>query len=169
MQRICAWCKKDLGTIYSDHHSDSVISHGICDECKDSFFGSTKLSLMEYLDSLGAPVLVIDADGNAQTANKQAREIIQKELPDIEGFKGGDVFECAYAKLVGGCGKTVHCDTCTIRNTVMDTMLTGKSHLRSPAYLNQGTTDKHKEIKFLISTEKVADVVLLRIDKVGEH
>jgi hypothetical protein len=48
-------------------------------------------------------------------------------------------------------------------------MQTGKSHLRSPAYLIQGTPDKNKEIKFLISTEKVGEVVLLRIDKIGAH
>ena len=92
---------------------------------------------------------------------------LQKELPHIEGFKGGDVFECAYAKLPEGCGETNHCDGCSIRKTVMDTFQTGKSHLKTPAYLFHGIPDNNDEIRFLISTEKVKDVVLLRIDEVG--
>lgn len=104
-----------------------------------------------------------------ECANSQALGILQKEMPEIVGRKGGDVFECAFAKFPQGCGNTVHCDACTIRNTVMDTMLSGNSHLRTPAYLIRGLPEDNQEIKFLISTEKVADVVLLRIDKVGEH
>ena len=99
------------------------------------------------------------------SANKQAQSLLQKELPDIEGFKGGEVFECAYASLPGGCGNTVHCDGCTIRNTVMDTFQTEMCHLNKPAYLIRGIRDKIQEFQYLISTEKVKDVVLLRIDK----
>jgi hypothetical protein len=87
-------------------------------------------------------------------------------MKDFVGFRGGDVFECAYASLPGGCGETIHCEACTIRNTVMDTFKTGKSHLKTPAYLLQGIPDNYHEIQFEISTEKVKDVVLLRIDKI---
>jgi hypothetical protein len=123
---------------------------------------------MDYIDSLKAPVVVIDAVGCVKTANSQARSLLQKELPDIEGFRSGDVFECTFAMLPGGCGNTIHCDACTIRNTVMDTFRSGKSHLMTPAYLLRGISDSNQEINFLISTEKVNDVVLLRIDKTGD-
>ncbi|MFZ4857878.1 MAG: hypothetical protein ACOYL3_15925 [Desulfuromonadaceae bacterium] len=149
-------------------YPEGLVSHGICDECKADLLGPKKMSLMDFLDSLDTPVMVVDGEGNVQTANKLAREIIQKDLPDIEGFKGGDVFECAFAKLPAGCGNTVHCRECTIRNTVMNTMQTGISQLRSPAYLLQGTPDDNHEIKFLISTEIFSNVVLLRVDTVGE-
>jgi len=89
-------------------------------------------------------------------------------MPSIDGFRGGDVFECAYSKLPKGCGKTIHCVACTLRNTITDTFNTGNNHIRTPAYLTQGTFDDNQAIKILISTEKFADVVLLRIDKVGE-
>ncbi len=49
----------------------------------------------------------------------------------------------------------------------MDTFQTGKSHLNTPACLNRGDPDDCRKIDMLISTEKVMDVVLLRIDEFG--
>lgn len=169
MKTICAWCNKSMGSIIFDENSEGLLSHGICKECFGAMKGPKKSTLKEFLDSIETPVLVVGLDATINYANMQAREILQKEMPNIEGIWGGDVFECAYAKLREGCGNTSHCVGCTIRNTVMDTMQTGNSHLRSPAYLMQGTPEDNQEIKFLISTEKVSDVVLLRIDKVGDH
>lgn len=128
------------------------------------FFGPHKVRLMDFIDGLNAAVVVVDATGSVSSANKQARELLRKDLPEIEGFKGGDVFECAYANLPEGCGNTVHCDGCTIRNTVMDTFQTGKSHLKIPAYLIHGIPGNSQEIQYVISTEKVKDVVLVSID-----
>jgi hypothetical protein len=167
MKIVCVWCSKDMGTIPSEYRPKSVITHGICEECVSKIFVELGTELGVFLDSLAAPVLVVDETGNVVTANRQTRALLQKELPDIEHYKGGDVFECAYAKLPEGCGKTIHCDGCTIRNTIMDTFQSGKSHLKTPAYLNRGTPDDCKKIDFLISTEKVNGVVLLRIDKVS--
>lgn len=123
--------------------------------------------MTEFLDGLVAPVVVIDSLGNVNTANQKARALLQKELSDIEGFQGGNVFECAFAKLPEGCGKTIHCDGCTIRNTVMDTLHTGISHLKIPAGLSHGTTDNCAQMQLLISTEKINDVVMLRIDSIS--
>ncbi len=166
MKRICAWCKIELGTMYLEDNSDDI-THGICAKCKEKILGPQRVELMTFLDSLNVPIVVVDAVVNAETANKAARKILQKELPEIAGFPGGAVFECAYSKLPEGCGKTIHCSGCAIRNTVMDTFQTGNSHLEIQAPLTQGTPDKNQEVNLLISTEKVSDVVLLRIDKVG--
>jgi hypothetical protein len=76
--------------------------------------------------------------------------------------------ECAYSKLPEGCGNTTHCVACTIRNNVMATFETGKSLERVPAFLNRLDRDSVYKTRFLISTEKVAEVVLLRIDEVLE-
>ena len=166
MKKMCSWCKIDMGNVSSEFFSEAAITHGICDICFEKFFGPQKIKLLDFLDSLDAPVIVVNSIVCIMSANKQARAFLQKELTDIEGFRGGDVFECAFAKLPGGCGNTVHCDACTIRNTVIDTFQSGKSHLKTPAYLLRGIPDNYQEIQFVISTEKVKDVVLLRIDKV---
>jgi transcriptional regulator with PAS, ATPase and Fis domain len=169
MKSVCAWCQKVLGTRPSEIHPDDIITHGICVECHEKLLGPQKIDWAEFLDSLEIPIVVIDATGKATGANRQARKLLHKELPEIVGFQGGDVFECAYAKLPQGCGNTIHCSGCTIRNTVMDTFESGKSHLEVPAPLIQGTPDKNQELQFLVSTEKVGDVVLLRIDEAGNQ
>lgn len=169
MKRTCAWCKKDLGIKPSGMYQEGLISHGICKECAVDLLGPKKSSLMDFLDNLGVPVLVVGSDVTIDYTNKHSRNFLQKEMSRIEGLRAGEVFDCAYSMLPEGCGKTIHCVGCTIRNTITETYNSGNSHLRTPAYLILGTPDDNREIKLLISTEKVADVVLLRIDKVGEH
>lgn len=170
MKTICSRCGGEINrSDYPENCLDDVIIRGICDKCADYVLWPHRPALMDFLDNLNAPVLVINSLGIVNSANKYARELLKKELPDIEGFQGGNVFECAFAKLPEGCGNTLHCDGCTIRNTVMDTFKSGKSYLKTPAGLCRGTPDKYQEIQFIISTEKVKDVVLLRIDKVDSN
>ena len=167
MKRVCGWCKTEIERISSEWASKDIITHGICDNCLFDTLRPLSGTLMDFLDGIDAPVLVVDARGSIRSANKQARGLLQKELPDIEGYSGGAVFECAYAGLPEGCGHTVHCNGCTIRNTVMDTLASGASHLNTPASLTRGTSDSNIEIPFLISTEKVKEFVFLRIDNTG--
>lgn len=170
MKAICSLCSGVITISKSPENcSEGIITHGICDKCADKVLWPHRPLLMDFLDSLNAPVVVINSEGTVLSANKHARKLLTKELSEIEGFQGGNVFECAFAKLPEGCGKTLHCDGCTIRNTVMDTLRSGKSHLKIQAVLSRGTTDKYQEIQFLISTEKVKGVVLLRIDKVESN
>jgi hypothetical protein len=165
MKKVCSWCRRDMGTVSIESNFENAITHGICAECLDSFFGPHQVRLLDFIDGLKVAVVVVDVTGSVTSANKLAQSQLNKELPDIKGFKYGDVFECAYAALPGGCGNTIHCDGCTIRHLVMDTFQTGKSHLKEPAYLIHGLPEENQEIQCLISTEKVKDVVLLRIDK----
>jgi hypothetical protein len=123
------------------------------------------VELEEFLDSLKLPVVVVNRGGTIVTGNNQARTVLRKGLPEMEGYRGGDVFECAYARLPGGCGNTMHCSGCTIRKTVMETHGTSRSFLKVPATLNRDNPEDPKKIKLLISTERLADLVLLRIDE----
>lgn len=164
MKTVCSWCNKVIRAGSLKPCSDNIISHGICNECLLKILWPNNHALLDFFEDLEAPVVVINSLGNLSSANKSARELLQKELPDIEGFQCGNVFECVYSKLPEGCGKTIHCDSCTIRNTVMNTMQSSKSHLKIPAILHLGTIESVHEVQLLISTEKVEDVVLMRID-----
>jgi hypothetical protein len=77
---------------------------------------------------------------------------------------GGDAFECSYAKQDLGCGKSIHCKTCAIRNTVMDTLESGHGFDKVPAFQSIDTPNGETIIKFIITTEKVGEHILLRID-----
>ena len=167
MKRVCAWCKSDMGTTLSETSPEEIITHGICRQCKNKVFAPHRLSLMDLLDGLEVPVLVVESLGNVESANKAARALLQKEPPEIEGFLG-DVFECVFAKLPERCGNTAHCAGCIIRNTVMDTFQSSRSHLKVQASLTRGT-ENDRSVQLLISTEKVRDFVLLRIDQADNN
>ena len=165
MKKVCAWCKTVLDRVESQAGFENVISHGICGRCRDNVLFQMGVELGEFLDSLKLPVVVVNREGTIVTGNNRARAVLRKGLPEIEGYKGGDVFECAYARLPDGCGNTVHCSGCTIRRTVMKTHGTGRGFLNVPATLNRNNPEDPKKIKLLISTERLADMVLLRIDE----
>jgi len=169
VKKICAWCGKDLGIVESRSHSEDVITHGMCEACATRFTTDTGTTLHEFLDSLGVPVFLVEPEPRVRTGNKQARELLDKDLSMIEGQLGGDVIECIYAKQPHGCGNDVHCKSCTIRNTVLDTFATGKSSVRIPAYPDIQTPEGVQTIRFVISTEKVGERVLLRIDDVQQQ
>ena len=156
-----------MGTVLHESIGEAIITHGICASCASKFFGDLGLDLNTFLDSMGVPVVVVDSNVCIRAANGQARAFLQKDFSVIENYLGGDVFECLNAKQPGGCGHTVHCSGCAIRNTVTDTFQTGKSHHKVPAILNRETPDSCRKVALLISTEKVAGVVMLRIDEVG--
>ena len=167
MQTICAWCNTTLGALGGD--PTAPISHGICTECRDHFFGNGVgvPTLEEFLDRLDAPVLVVDGDGVVLTANQGARELVQKSASAIRGHLGGEVMECAYARLPEGCGRTVHCEGCAIRNTVMATHADGVERVGVEAFQDLSGLEGVQRMRILITTEKVGPSVLLRIDSIG--
>ncbi|MEW6720105.1 MAG: hypothetical protein AB1346_06625 [Thermodesulfobacteriota bacterium] len=112
------------------------------------------------------PILVLDDDVGVVTCNLAACESLGVDPRRIEGRRGGEAIECINSRLPGGCGKTVHCRTCAIRATVTDTHRTSKSHYRVRACADRVTPDGIREIRFLISTEKMGDLVLLRVEDI---
>lgn len=166
MRTICAWCRKKMFRVDSQPVSENLISHGICEDCQDNILFQMGVELQVFLDSLGVPIVVVNEEGIVVTGNDRARRLLRKGLTEIEGFRGGEIFECAYARLPEGCGNTKHCSGCTIRRTVMHTHATGKGYLRIPATLSRYNPEATEKITFLISTERFNDLVLLRIDKI---
>jgi hypothetical protein len=164
VKNICAWCKTELEDLAVDDNSSNYqITHGICQSCREYFFSNQTHTLDEFLNELDAPVLMVNDDGDVLLANKQALHMLNKDMAVVKDYKIGNVMECARAKLPEGCGHTVHCVACTLRSNINITFKTGKSLERVPAVLNRSNGNIH-HTEFLISTEKVDDVVLLRID-----
>ncbi len=164
MRRVCAWCGAAMEE--GQDPSDPVITHGICPTCSEHFFGELDSpSLGRFLDQLAAPVLLVDGAGVVRSANRLAQHLLGKNLPQIQGFRGGDVLECAYAQLPGGCGETEHCLGCAIRATVMETFATGEPRDRVPAVQEIRTAAGVDKVRFRITTEKAGATVLLRLDE----
>jgi hypothetical protein len=164
IRRVCCMCRSEMGSPLEPDVSEVRTSHGICRNCLDEYMAGTDKTMDDFLDSVPAPVFVVDGSGRVVTANTLAQETVSKDLAQIKGRLGGEVFRCHYASLPGGCGETLHCQSCVIRNTVMMTFETGKPCIRVPACQDLDTIEGPRRIRFLISTEKAGDAVLLLID-----
>lgn len=166
MKKVCAWCNKSMTEPGVDElNSDTVVSHGICADCADNIEFQLGVSIKKFLNSLHEPVLLVDSDCRTISANRSALDMAGKELVTVNHQLLGKVFECAYARLPGGCGKTSHCSGCIIRNAVSETYRTGKSNINIPATAEFGASLGSKGAALTISTEKVLNFVLLRVEQ----
>ena len=156
---VCSWCDTTLNT-----EEPSRVSHGICPRCKDVFFGHLEpVSVKEYIEGFGFPIFLVNSNVELEQANEGACAFAGKEFSEIEGRLGGNVIECVYSKHPGGCGKTVHCEACTIRNSVTRTYRTGEPVVDAVSYQEVLTDDGPRKIPLRISTVKNANSVLLKI------
>ena len=169
MRRFCAWCQTPLDEGPRELHAGEDVSHGICPQCQEFFFSDPEEGGIErFLDRLDIPVLVVDGDLIVQTANRKALEVLGSNLPRVRLRLGGDVLECARARLPGGCGRSEHCSACAIRGSVESTYRTGEEHRQVVAdQLVHRGSGPDQPVRLVISTQKSGDAVLLRIDQVG--
>lgn len=168
MRRICAWCKKELSP-REDRGTEQEITHGICSLCALKFTSSIPRNLKDLLDMIREPVLLLDAQAVVKAANESGLQLLGKELAAIEEHPGGEVLECSYSRLPEGCGHTVHCKTCAIRNILMDTLTSDHGYTRVPAFQRICTPAGERIMRYYLSTEKVGEKILLRIDDVTDQ
>jgi ferredoxin len=160
MNVVCCYCLKPLGPAAPG--SGSGVSHGMCQACSE-YFGAqwSGMSFDAYLGRFEFPVVLVDGDVRLVAVNRPACALLGCEPKEAIGLLGGEALECARARLPGGCGKTVHCATCAIRNTVTRTHETGRPMQRVPARLTRagGVVD------LLISTALEGNLVRVTIER----
>ncbi|MDA8100984.1 MAG: PAS domain-containing protein [Nitrospiraceae bacterium] len=166
MRRVCAWCRTDMGRAEGNKLPDSEISHGICPACVDNFAFQQGVSLEQFLDSLAMPVFVVDGDVIVKAVNKAGCAALGKRPGEMLERLGGNVFECAHARLPEGCGRTIHCSGCAIRRAVTKTFITGEPQCDIPATLTRNDADDRSAVALVITTVKHGDAVLLRVDRI---
>lgn len=167
MRKVCAWCQKEIDPDGSAAaSSDTPISHGVCLDCVPKFFSFMGKPMRDFLDEFSGPVFLVDSTGKVISSNNKGLALIDKEPDEVEEQKIGHVFECQHTEHGVGCGNSIHCKTCTIRKAVTETAKTGEARLQVPAYADLHSFSKTKKTKFSISTEKVGDAVLLRIEDI---
>jgi len=167
MKRTCAMCNKELAAQAFRPDRDNRITGGICGDCLKELFMGRPRNVHEILDSIGAPILLLDNGYRIMAANEPARRTLNRPLVDIENYLPGEAMECINARKPGGCGQTVHCQACALRNTLNKTIATGEDIKKVPAYQDVYQKDGSVARRFLlISTEKLEDFILLRIDEI---
>jgi PAS domain S-box-containing protein len=111
----------------------------------------------EQLDTIyqDAPLimLLVDGGGHIRKANRFAERFTGVPEAGMVGRCGGDAMRCLNAlDNPNGCGYGPHCQTCTLRRTVLDTMATGISHQQVEASLPLAIAGNAQEVTFLLST-----------------
>ena len=163
MQQLCAWCGKSIDGS-GPAPRDAPITHGICAACTEAVLADSS-SLASFLDAMKLPVLLLDPNAAVLTANAAARSTLGRDLPRLQGELAGDVIQCEHAALPGGCGKQLHCVACQIRSSVTSTHRTGVALEGIQAYQDVRGPQGRQRLYLRISTEKVGDAVLLRVDE----
>ena len=164
MRIICAWCKKDMG-LRADP-DDQRTSHGICQSCRKHLEASTEgIPLREFLDSLNVPVTLVDVDHRVVYANRAAEDVLKKPLAAIERNVTGRVFECDDSYRPEGCGRAPACSACALWNAVTRCHQSGQAEEGLVATLTQRNDDGTSSVAMRISTARVDDLVVLRIDE----
>ena len=83
----------------------------------------------------------------------------------VSAVLAGLLFECENAFMPGGCGNTVHCEGCSVRNAITDTAQSSFPHEREQTCLRQRDPVRRRGLQLTFSTLKSADVVIFRIDR----
>lgn len=166
MQRQCAWCKEHMG--FTEDKED-FITHGICIGCKN-LLKETSLPLekyKEFSDLVPEPTFVVSNQGIVKGINSTGIKELGLTQQDIER-PGGEVFKCINAFRGGGCGQNEECKSCPIRTKVINTFKTGEGHLKESGIMSLQNLNAYKNFKVTVTTERVGDYVLLRVDGLEE-
>ncbi len=165
-QRTCALCNAPLDKPETEQNNagPDLPRYDLCPQCEGQLFAQWGVPFQEYIDGLQAPVVITDDNIVLKAANRAACNLLNREAGQMTGLPSGLVFECEHASKPEGCGRTVHCSGCVIRNTVMDCYLSGRPHLRIPATLERGEPGETTTERLLISTLRRDNVVLLKIE-----
>ena len=132
-------------------------------------FGTTANTRIEnqriFLNALELPALLFQSEPRQViTANAKACELFGKDLSQIEGHRGGQVFDCVHSFSDEGCGKDVNCEDCTVKNAVVETFATGNSHYVVQTVLDVKKNDTTGPFDLQVSTERTNGFVIMTID-----
>lgn len=117
------------------------------------------------LDTVETPVLLMQAEPRlVVTANRKALALFGKTLEQVEGQRGGNVFDCINAFTFAGCGKDIHCESCRIKAAVIDAFA-GKNSLSVSNLLGVLNGESTRHYNMQVSTAQVGQFAMLRIDR----
>ncbi len=102
-------------------------------------------------------LMVVDSERRVQQVNGFAAQFAGRDAEEMLNLRGGEALRCLHAlDDPKGCGFGEYCQECVIRNTVLDTLETGATHLEVEApYYFQKNENEIQEMTFLASTTSI--------------
>ena len=102
-------------------------------------------------------MMVVNAERRIQQVNGFATQFAGRDAEEMLGLRGGEALRCMHMlDDPQGCGFGEFCEQCVIRNTVLDTIETGKTFLQKEApYYFKGEDNQIKEMTLMASTTPI--------------
>ncbi|MFP4024015.1 MAG: PAS domain S-box protein [Thiohalospira sp.] len=102
-------------------------------------------------------MMVVNSERRVQKINGYAKQFAGRNTEEMIGLLSGEALRCMHAlDDPKGCGFGKFCQQCVIRNSVLDTLETGETHLQEEApYFFKEKDDKIREMTFMTSTTAI--------------
>jgi hypothetical protein len=155
---LCSHCQKVVGI--REHHTDPDLGPVLCPDCGDHFINEYGgVSLGEYLDRFEEPLIVINSELRVVACNRKGRGEVEATGIRPYGLLNGDFMDCRNSTLGDGCGQTPYCPQCGIRNSVTQTLQTGKPLERVSVTFTGSGENGTCTREWSLSTRKVGETV----------
>lgn len=120
----------------------------------------------DLIEKIDAAVLLFQ--GNPRqvvAANTKALQLFEKELHQVQGHRGGEVFDCIHSFTDAGCGKDANCEHCPVKSAIVDTLTNATPHHAVSATLRVIKPGGVASRSIQISTEKMGELALVTIER----
>jgi PAS domain S-box-containing protein len=119
-------------------------------------------------------MVIIDQYRKVRKINSYGSKFTGQNIEDMVGKRGGEALGCLNAlDNPQGCGFGPHCQECTIRRTIIDTLESGCAHHQVETSLPFAVKGDRKELYLLISTARLSlrnePMVLISIQDITER
>jgi len=107
--------------------------------------------LLEMLNAVPSMLLIVDSDVRIYHINTATAREFRLDHDAVYMMRGGEVLHCIHAtEAPGGCGESMVCKDCILRNSVQVAMK-GQQVFRACTKLDLMTRDETTEVQLLIS------------------
>lgn len=162
MTQVCKICGTEVAQ--DGQATTGDITGEICGPCcRQLSAGANHSARLEAID---APFLLMQGQPRqVVTANRRALALFGKELPEVTGHRGGQVFDCLHSFSEAGCGLDSNCEDCKIKGAIVDTFATETAHHAVATTLQIRKAGGIKTYLLQVSTQKIGDLALVRVEQ----
>ncbi len=89
----------------------------------------SEAELSAIVDNAPFIIIIVDSERRIQKINHHGASFVGRPREELLGLRGGEALRCVHAlDDPRGCGFGEACESCTVRNTVLETIETGRQH-----------------------------------------
>ncbi len=152
-----------------------IISRDITERIRDEEAKTEQKALLEAIFvNVPLVLMLVDSERRIQQVNGFATQFAKRPAEEMLGLRGGEALRCLHAlDHSEGCGFGEHCRHCVIRNTVLDTLEQGTTHLQVEAPYTFSLGGECRNLTLLVSSTPVtfrnSRMALVTIQDISER